>query len=42
MANSIDQPLDALQRMQMINMLALTALTRLALPGMLARRRAGS
>ena len=34
-----DQPLDALQRMQTINMLALTALTRLTLPGMLARRR---
>ena len=33
------QPIDALQRMQMINMLALTTLTRLALPGMLARRR---
>ena len=34
-----DQSLDALQGMQMLNMLALTTLTRLALPGMLARRR---
>jgi hypothetical protein len=33
------QPIDALQRMQTLNMLALTSLTRLALPGMLARRR---
>jgi short-subunit dehydrogenase len=34
-----EQPLDALQRMQTINMLALTTLTRLALPGMIERRR---
>lgn len=34
-----DQPLDVLTRMQMINVVALTTLTRLALPGMLARRR---
>lgn len=33
------QPIDVLTRMQMINVVALTALTRLALPGMLARRR---
>lgn len=33
------QSMEALQRMQMVNMLALTVLTRLALPGMLARRR---
>jgi uncharacterized protein len=34
-----DQPLEALQRMQMLNVLALTLLTRLALPGMIARKR---
>jgi short-subunit dehydrogenase len=33
------QPLDAVRRMQMINVVALTTLTRLALPGMLARKR---
>jgi uncharacterized protein len=33
------QSLDTLRRMQIVNMLALTALTRLALPGMLARGR---
>lgn len=33
------QPIDVLTRMQMINVVALTALTRLALPHMLARRR---
>ena len=34
-----DQSVAALRSMQMINVLALTTLTRLALPGMLARRR---
>jgi len=34
-----EQPLDALTRMQMVNVVALTTLTRLALPGMVARRR---
>jgi uncharacterized protein len=34
-----DQSLEALRRMQMLNVLALTTLTRLALPGMLARKR---
>jgi uncharacterized protein len=34
-----DQAPDAVARMQMINVLALTSLTRLALPGMLARKR---
>ena len=34
-----DQSVDALTRMQMINVLSLTTLTRLALPGMLARKR---
>jgi uncharacterized protein len=34
-----DQAIDAVTRMQMINMLSLTTLTRLALPGMLARKR---
>jgi uncharacterized protein len=34
-----DQSVDELQRMKMVNMLALTTLTRLALPGMLARKR---
>jgi short-subunit dehydrogenase len=33
------QSVDALTRMQMINVLSLTTLTRLALPGMLARKR---
>ena len=33
-----EQSLDALQRMQMVNVVALTTLTRLALPGMLARK----
>jgi short-subunit dehydrogenase len=33
------ESLDALKRMQMINVVALTTLTRLALPGMLARKR---
>lgn len=34
-----DQSLEALRRMQMLNVLALTTLTRLALSGMLARKR---
>ena len=34
-----DESLDAVRRMQMINVVALTTLTRLALPGMLARHR---
>jgi len=34
-----EQPLDALKQMQVVNMVALTTLTRLALPKMLARRR---
>lgn len=34
-----EQSVDAIRRMQMINMLALTTLTRLAVPGMLARKR---
>jgi short-subunit dehydrogenase len=33
------ESLDAVRRMQMINVVALTTLTRLALPGMLARKR---
>jgi short-subunit dehydrogenase len=33
-----DQSVDAVRRMQLINVVALTTLTRLALPGMLARR----
>jgi short-subunit dehydrogenase len=37
--NLQDNSIDALTRMQMINVLALTTLTRLALPGMLARKR---
>ena len=34
-----NESVDALRRMQMINVLALTTLTRLALPGMLERKR---
>jgi short-subunit dehydrogenase len=34
-----DQPIEVVARMQMTNVLALTALTRLALPDMLARKR---
>jgi uncharacterized protein len=34
-----DQSIDVVTRMQMINVVALTSLTRLALPGMLARKR---
>ena len=34
-----DQPANAVQRMQIVNVVALTTLTRLALPGMIARRR---
>jgi uncharacterized protein len=34
-----DQPIDVVTRMQLINVVALTTLTRLALPGMLARKR---
>jgi short-subunit dehydrogenase len=34
-----EQALDAMTRMQMVNVVALTALTRLALPGMIARGR---
>ncbi len=33
-----DEPLEALRRIQMVNVLALTMLTRLALPGMLVRK----
>jgi short-subunit dehydrogenase len=36
-----EQSPDALDRMQMVNVVALTALTRLALPQMIARRRGG-
>jgi len=34
-----DQPADAIGRMQIVNVVALTTLTRLALPGMIARQR---